>query len=36
MEVKCENCGALYVLNGSAPKTMKCFCSGIKFKTVKN
>ncbi len=32
MEVRCEKCGAIYVINGAIPGRLVCVCGSKKFK----
>lgn len=35
MEVKCEKCGAIYLVNNGIPKNMRCVCRSKDFKKCK-
>ena len=35
MQVICEECGAIYNIDGEMPKDFTCFCKSIEFKIVK-
>ena len=34
MEIKCKECGAIFVIDSIVPEDMECFCSSEKFEII--